>query len=497
MDWAHFFHIYQPADQQPDILESVVVTSYQPLLEGFRRLKNIRLTLNISGALLELFDSHGYSDLIDILRELGREGRIEFTGSSKYHAFLPLLDEKEIIRQIIINNETNSFFLGDIYRPRGFFPPEMAYHPGLVPILEGLGFSWVILDEIALYGTGIVFDAKKRYAIAGSNVGIAFRERRLSNLIMSAVIRSPRALLEVTKEDRASGGYAITAMDGETFGHHRPGLDKILFDVFAMPEFQWRTISDLEKLYPEVLPITPVNSTWASSIADIDRHVQFLSWHDPENEIHTWQWEFLNMILKEVAAVPESDPHYADLRSKMDRALASDHFWWASAKPWWSLEMIEQGAYRLLEIARAIPGNTPAHIIAAERLYEKIVSTAFAWQRTGRVRAMIHGQQNLRRIPFQDRTLGKGGAEEGVYHAFLAMMKDLEQKAAQAGEYERAILWRDAIYKLEHKHDIYDAISAIDLLRTELPHELVETTIEEYKEKYRRIRGGQPEQRGG
>ena len=158
--------------------------------------------------------------------------------------------------------------------------------------------------------------------------------------------------------------------------------------------------------------------------------------------------------------------------------------------------MIEQGAYLLLKISREIPKNAPENIVAAQHLYEKIVSTAFKWQRTGKVRRMIQSQYNVQRIPFQDRTLGKGGAEEGVYYAFLAMMKDLERQAAQAGEYEQAILWRDAVYKLEHKQDIYDAISAIDLLRTKIPHEQVEKTIEEYKDKYRRIRGGQPEQRG-
>ncbi|MEK7084216.1 MAG: hypothetical protein AAB932_03215, partial [Patescibacteria group bacterium] len=273
----------------------------------------------------------------------------------------------------------------------------------------------------------------------------------------------------------------------------QPGLEKVLFEMFAMPEFKWRTISDLEELYPDVREVTPVTSTWASSQQDIDRKVQFLSWQDPDNEIHALQWGFLHAVLAALHAMPESDPQFKDLRSQMDQALASDQFWWASAKPWWSVEIIEQGAHCLLDIAKAIPGTIPAD---AERYYQQILAHAFDWQRTRRVEGTISEHRKIQRIPFQDRTLGKGGAEEGVYHAFLAMMKDMEVGAAQAGDYERAILWRDAIYKLEHKHDIYDAISAVDLLRTELPHELVEKTIEEYKEKYRRIRGGQPEQRG-
>lgn len=39
--------------------------------------------------------------------------------------------------------------------------------------------------------------------------------------------------------------------------------------------------------------------------------------------------------------------------------------------------------------------------------------------------------------------------------------------------------------------------SSVDLLRVQIPHREVEGTVEKYKETYRRIRGGQPEQRGG
>ena len=110
MYWANFLHIYQPAEQQPDVLEAIVAQSYRPLLEGLKKHKRVNLTLNISGALFELFDKYGYKDLIDILRDLGKENRIEFTSSTKYHALLPFLSEDEIIRQVKINDETNKFF---------------------------------------------------------------------------------------------------------------------------------------------------------------------------------------------------------------------------------------------------------------------------------------------------------------------------------------------------------------------------------------------------
>jgi len=496
MYWANFLHFYQPAEQQPDVLESIVVQSYRPLIEGLKKHKRVRLTVNINGTLLELLDTYGYKDIIDDLRILGEEERIEFTSSVKYHALVPFLNEDEIVRQIKMDNETNTFFLGGSYKPQGFFPPEMAYSEELPAVISSLGFKWIILDEIAYDGYVGHVDYKKIYKVAGSSMLVFFRERRLSNLIMSAVVRSRESLLEAMKDDMRSGRYLVTAMDGETFGHHRPGLEKMLFDVFAAPEFELIKISDISGYYTEAKEILPVKSTWASSRKEIEENTQFLSWSDPENIIHQWQWKFTDLVLKEVSAMNKNHSRHALVRKKMDLALSSDHFWWASAKPWWSLEMIEVGAYRLLDTIRHTPDVSTEVLEEARNYYEKIITTAFNWQRTGKIRQMMKEQKSILRIPFKDRTIGRGGAEEGVYWAFVDMMKQLEKEAAAKGEYEKAILWRDAIYKLENKLDIYDTINAIDLLRVQIPHKEVEETIERYKDTYRQIRGGQPEQRG-
>lgn len=496
MYWANFLHFYQPANQQPDILEAVVAQSYRPILEGLKKRPRAKLTINVTGALLDLFDKYGYQDLIDILRLIGGRNQVEFTSCAKYHAFLPFLEEEEIIRQIKINDETNKFYLGKAYNPQGFFPPEMAYTSKLAPIITNLGFKWIILDEIAFSGIPEQVDFSKIYKIKGTSLLVFFRERRLSNLIMSAVVRSRKSLLEATKDKLNSNVYTLTAMDGETFGHHRPGLEKMLFDVLDSPEAELITISQIPEIFKEIETVEPVDCTWASSQEDIENKTQFLSWSDPENIIHSWQWKLVNLVYEEFSKMDKNHPRWSLVRKKMDMALASDHFFWASAKPWWSVEMIEDGAYRLLETIRMIPNVSKNALKKASKYYEQIISTAFAWQRTGKIRQMAKEQKSILRIPFKDRTIGRGGAEKGVYYAFLDMMKKLEREAAKKGDYEQAILWRDAIFKLKNKLDIYDTINAIDLLRVKIPHQEVEETIEKYKEKYRKIRGGQPEQRG-
>jgi len=496
MYWANLLHFYQPANQQSDILEAVVAQSYRPIFEGLKNRPKIKLTLNISGALFDLFDKYGYRDLIDTIRLLGERGQVEFTSSAKYHAFLPFLKEEEIIRQIKINDESNKFFLGKIYNPQGFFPPEMAYTQNLSQIVANLGFKWIILDEIAYNGKPGQVDFGKIFQIENSSLLVFFRERRLSNLIMSAVVRSKEALFQAMEDQLKTNTYTLTAMDGETFGHHRPGLEKMLFEILESPEAQLINISQIPQIFNQVTKVKPVDCTWASSQEDIENKTQFLSWSDPENQIHAWQWKLVELVSEEFYKMDKNHSRWPQIREKMDVALASDHFFWASAKPWWSAEMIEDGSFRLLETIRMIPGVNQEKLNQASNYYEQIISTAFNWQRTGKIREMARQQKGILRIPFKDRTIGLGGAERGVYFAFLDMMKKLEKEAAKKGAYEESILWRDAIFKLTNKLDIYDTINAIDLLRVKIPYQEVEETITKYKEKYQKIRGGQPEQRG-
>ena len=92
-------------------------------------------------------------------------GRIEFLESAKYHAFLPLLPESEIIRQIILNNKTNSKYFGSVYKPTGFFSPEMAYSDKVARIAKKLGYKWIIADELAFSGKENQADFSKIYIL--------------------------------------------------------------------------------------------------------------------------------------------------------------------------------------------------------------------------------------------------------------------------------------------------------------------------------------------
>ena len=177
----------------------------------------------------------------------------------------------------------------------------------------------------------------------------------------------------------------------------------------------------------------------------------------------------------------------------LDRAEASDHFWWASAKPWWSLEMIEAGAWQLHELLVAMPHVSAAEKDRGDTYYRRILDLAFYWQRSGTVRRLAEQARGYIKIPFRERTAETDKPE--VYDAFIHFMRERMREAAERGEYEKAILWRDAIWRLETKNDIYEAVHAVDLLRQEVPHGALEELMDRYKAKYQLLRSGQPEDR--
>lgn len=503
MKWINFLHFYQPANQQKDILEAVANQCYRPLLNGLLTKDGARLTINISGSLLELLHKYNLKDVIDAIGKLYATGRVEITSTACYHAFLPLMNEKEIIRQIDLNNDLVRKYVASGVVFKGFFPPEMAINAKLLNIVSRSGYKYVLVDSIAYKGDINVLESlsgRRTFKYMSSDLVVFFRDRKPSNIIMGGIERNSMNINNLLQEygDRK---YLVTAMDGETFGHHRPGLENSLLDVYdnnmviGDKEVQFATFSDLLAFNLKETSVELQDSTWASSLEDIDQGIQFISWNDPVNIVHQYQWELVNLMLRVIDSLANRPELYPTARNMADKAVASDQFFWACAKPWWSVEMIESGAYQCLETIELADDSYATEKNRAQFLYRKIISTAFDWQRSGKIREMNKERNVAQRIPFKTRTLEAGGVEPAIYKAFIDLLKQQEAISASAGEYEKAILWRDAVHKIETKNDIYDAIHAIDLLRLEIPEERINKVLDQYTSEYRRLRGGQPEQR--
>ena len=121
MIWSAFLHIYQPPWQTKEMTKKIAKQSYWRIVHILEKHPQAKITLNINGTLTEQLATHGEAPLLRAFSTLAKRGQIEFVGSAKYHAILPLIPRKEVIRQIELNNLTNKKYFGQWYNPKGFY----------------------------------------------------------------------------------------------------------------------------------------------------------------------------------------------------------------------------------------------------------------------------------------------------------------------------------------------------------------------------------------
>jgi len=348
--------------------------------------------------LTEMLHDHGFSDVVQGLRDLATRGQVELTGSAKYHPILPLIPKEEMVRQISLNAKVNKHLLGAEYNTKGFFPPEMCYSRDILKPVIDAGHSWIALSGIACpveWPMNVIHEI----SIDGSNIAVFFRDNILSDKISFHSIDA-EGFIGHLKEMRgwASGDiYVITAMDAETFGHHIQDWERLfLAEVYealgsemsdrypAVSRAQLSpaisdspenlnmiarqhesllqsqeaaegkdigvvTISQLLDIFPRGSTIEPVPSSWSTSKEDIEAGNPYPLWKDSNNAIHRLQWWHLQIALELVSkavSVAHSEPvkRYSDIaRALMDASLHSCQFWWANRKPMWDINLIDRG----------------------------------------------------------------------------------------------------------------------------------------------------------
>lgn len=378
--WAPLFHFYQPPTQTRDILKKVSNESYRPLLDVIESYPHARATININGVLTEMLAESGHSDVLDKLRELAMGGQIEFTGSGMYHPIMPLIPREEVERQIRHNHRVNRDLLGEVYSPRGFFPPEMCYSRDIIePVIESR-HEWIILSGVACPVTWPM-NVIHRVGNEKESLAVFFRDDILSNKISFKNIDG-KDFVEHLHALHSNGDnvYVITAMDAETFGHHIQHWEKLfLADVYEtlgtaptgvraqkpldeqhrkLFELQRAsdenavdivTISELLDTFPHGSLVEPKPSSWSTTEDDIKLHNYYPLWNAPNNRLHEMLWEHLNLVTDmthkaiEIADTTVSRQYTSIARTTLDQALHSDQFWWASHRPMWDINMVHRG----------------------------------------------------------------------------------------------------------------------------------------------------------
>lgn len=449
MRWANFLHIYQPPTQKEIWVRRITDESYRKLIKGLLEIPRARLTLNINGILCELLERWGGEDVLRGIKELLLRDNLELTGSAKYHAFLPFLPESEIERQIKLNEETLDRYFGAAWRKsgkKGFFSPEMAYNKKVARIAKKLGYQWIIIDELA-FPAGKKQSPRTVYTIKElDDFAVFFRDRSLSFSILSSKgAGAAPTILRYLGDRLTSDEYAVTAMDGETFGHHRPGLEQLLFDLLNSEEITPAMVSDLTSAFPNREVIEPRDSTWATTKNDLKSNTPFSRWKSEDNTIQKWQWQFTDLAIN----VVQGESHNQESRKMLDEALHSDQYWWASARPWWSLEMIERGAFELKTIILKSSRATEKEKLEAEEFYKNIIYKGFEWQRSGLVDQI--SRQEDEEIKERLNEKEKFFITKAEYQQMIKVLEEQIQSAAKSEEYHRAAMIKDRIRELKEE----------------------------------------------
>ncbi len=382
MQWINILHAYQPPDWDPAIIDRVNAESYWPLVAFLRDHPRIKLTLNIAGSLTEQLVAHGHKRVIHGLKELAERGQIELMGMPIYHPIIPFLSPDELARQVTRNTEVNRSAFGAAYHPTGFFPPELAVNHPTGQAVEDLGFQWIVLDELAFNGHFNQVNFNQHYRWRGTSLRIVFRQRRISDFLAFELQPTMQGFTPLMHSLGFDGQSLVTAMDAENLGHHRPGAEKAWQALITLPDVQTLTVSEYLRFPGTSADCVPVPTSWSTDSHDVAKNIPYPLWDHPENPVH----QALRSLARTAQAtllVQAGRAGYTEARERLDRALASDVYWWASMRPWWDAPIVRRETSKL---ARSLdPLRLSPDPLASA--WQRVDQCVTEWETSGRAAA--------------------------------------------------------------------------------------------------------------
>lgn len=392
MLWLNFLHFYQPANAESYSIHKALDKSYWRLLRLMEEHPDLKMSWNVSGCLLDRLEDEKENAWLDRLKFLVKKGRVELVGSVAFHGFLPLLPEAEIILQIKANEKTLRHHFGPKFKPTGFFLPEMAYSLEVAKLIKKLGYSWLILDEIA-YNRDLQHhpEVGRVYQDIDSGLKVVFRERALSATYL------PDSLPHILRSATQAKEVHLTATDAELYGlrHEDPSAE--LEKLVKHPNLKTTTLSawiKKQRTKPEKIKIQA--STWESTPAELRAGRPYALWHNPKNKIQVNLWRLATLALSLGSLFPKDKNKYW-YRWHLVRGLASCTFWWASAHDFskvfgpyaWSPDDVERGLEDLVRSVRSLENvKSKKQKLEAEKYYLRIKKLLWQehwrkhWQKT-------------------------------------------------------------------------------------------------------------------
>ncbi len=210
-------HNHQPVGNFDHVFQQAYEDSYRPFLEVFSRWDPIKISLHISGPLMEWLATHrpGY---LDHLRELVEAGRVEMIGGPFYEPILPMIPSVDRIGQIRRYSRFLENRLGA--RIRGMWIPERVWEQSLTRDIVAAGIEYTVLDDFHFKAAGLSEDELRGYYLTedeGRVLAIFPGSERLRYTIPFA---DPQVTIDYLAEigRQHPGAVVVFGDDGEKFG---------------------------------------------------------------------------------------------------------------------------------------------------------------------------------------------------------------------------------------------------------------------------------------
>jgi 4-alpha-glucanotransferase len=97
--FALVLHNHQPIGNFEHVLQQAYQDSYRPFLDVFSRYETLKLSLHVSGCLMEWL-SATHPDYVERLADLVARGRLEILGGAYYEPILAMIPSRDRVGQI-------------------------------------------------------------------------------------------------------------------------------------------------------------------------------------------------------------------------------------------------------------------------------------------------------------------------------------------------------------------------------------------------------------
>ena len=315
----------------------------------------------------------GYAELLSRIKSLYEEDRVELTSCGAYHPLLTKLPDNLLEKELILNDYALGYYFGKnkgfegedalmLKNVNGVFPPEMAVSQHVLEKLDGMGYQWVIADEVCLPQGMLVKDAAV-YSVADLDIKLVVRNTALSNMLSFKRDTDINDLVNEVLRLRQDKNEVVLCLDGEYFGHHyKEGIYVLntLVEKLSSAGINFVTVSELIEKGAWGVVEEISESSWGATEKDMLSGNLYPMWEAKGNQVQTYLWELFSLITDVgdadlVYKVNQKDDDktlfetfpiwdFASLENLHDitlknrlyknilllQNLNSDQFWWAS-----------------------------------------------------------------------------------------------------------------------------------------------------------------------